>query len=111
MGNKIWEIIYNGPYNGWDNGLFLNLDNLNNIYILGTSQSSSQISDYVVIKYSQPVGIISQKEKMHKYFKLYQNYPNCIQEDCQINIRRWEYIWYKKISSIQIKFVKRSFTS
>jgi hypothetical protein len=76
QGNQIWMITYNGPYNGGDGAYALRLDSVNNVYVMGVSESSSQIFDYIVIKYSQLVGIQHLSNDLPKVFKLDQNYPN-----------------------------------
>lgn len=74
--NPVWFITYNyGSYTGLDNGLSFELRD-NNIYVLGTSQSGFQMSDYVLIKYNQILGIQPLSSELPKVFKLEQNYPN-----------------------------------
>jgi type IX secretion system substrate protein len=85
QGNQIWFITYNGPFGGSDGGRVLSLDTSNNVYVLGYSQSSSQVSDYVVIKYSQLVGIRPVSNEIPKTFRLYQNYPNPFNPETIIN--------------------------
>jgi hypothetical protein len=75
-GNQVWRIIYNGSFNGLDIGRALGLDALNNVYVLGTSPSSSQVTDYVVIKYVQFVGVKPISENLPMKYELFQNYPN-----------------------------------
>jgi len=75
-GSPIWLITYNGSYNGGDAGYKIELDSQNNIFVLGVSQSSSQIFDYVVIKYAQLVGIEPISNEVPNVYKLLQNYPN-----------------------------------
>ncbi len=76
LGIKQWSIIYNGPFNGWDGGKSIALDYQNNILVVGTSQSGFQLSDYVLIKYSQTVGINILSNEIPNSYKLNQNYPN-----------------------------------
>ncbi len=71
QGNEDWVASYNGPANGDDAGVSLQLDNLNNLYVLGTSQG-----DYIVIKYSQLVGIQTLNNGVPREYKLFQNFPN-----------------------------------
>lgn len=75
-GNQIWRMTYNGPYNGMDIGKGIGIDKLNNIYVLGTSQSGFQLSDYVVIKYDQLAAIEPISNVTPNEYKLLQNYPN-----------------------------------
>lgn len=76
IGTKQWCIIYNGTFNGWDGGKSIALDYQNNVLVLGTSQSSSQITDYVVIKYNQLSGIEQINHETPLVYILKQNYPN-----------------------------------
>lgn len=76
QGVRNWLVTYNGPFNGLDIGKDLELDNSNNVYVLGTSQSSSLISDYVLIKYNQSTGIKAVSNEIPFLYKLEQNYPN-----------------------------------
>jgi hypothetical protein len=85
QGIKQWMITYNGPFNGWDGGVAIGIENATNIYVLGGSQSNSQVSDYVVIKYSQLLGIESARNEIPRSFALGQNYPNPFNEFTIIN--------------------------
>jgi len=76
QGNQVWLITYNGPFNGGDGGYALELCAPNNIYVMGTSQSGPTLADYVIIKYSQFVGIQSVSNEIPSMFKLEQNFPN-----------------------------------
>jgi hypothetical protein len=75
-GVRNWLMTYNGSYNGLDIGKDLGIDIFNNIYVLGTSQSGFQMSDYVLIKYNQILGIQPLSSELPKVLKLEQNYPN-----------------------------------
>lgn len=87
IGTKLWSVIYNGPYNGWDGGKYIALDHQNNILVLGTSQSGFQLSDYVLIKYNQILGIGPISTEIPNEFKLSQNYPNPFNGSTQITYR------------------------
>jgi hypothetical protein len=76
QGNRVWVITYNGPFNGADWGFWLKLDNLNNVYVCGISQSGPQVYDYVIIKYDQLMGTKVVNAEIPKAFTLGQNYPN-----------------------------------
>lgn len=76
LGNSIWSIMYNGPFNGIDYGVDIAIDEFRNIYVLGTSQSSSTLTDYVLIKYNQLIGINPISNLVPASFNLDQNYPN-----------------------------------
>jgi hypothetical protein len=76
QGVRSWVMTFNGPFNGLDIGRDLGLDELNNVYVLGTSQSSTQVSDYVIVKYNQLNGIEPISNEIPKNFQLEQNYPN-----------------------------------
>jgi hypothetical protein len=74
--SPLWLITYNGPFNGIDFGIDLELDNFRNIYVLATSESGPGIRDYIIIKYSQLSGIQTTGNEIPGQFKLNQNYPN-----------------------------------
>jgi hypothetical protein len=76
QGNQEWLITYNGPQNDADAGGVLEIDKQNNILVLGYSHSSSQIVDYVLIKYSQLSGIKTLNNEVPFTYSLSQNYPN-----------------------------------
>lgn len=84
QGNPQWLITYNNSnYGGWDSGLYIELNN-NNIYVLGTSQSAFQLSDYVVIKYSQLNGTKKISNQLPYKFNL-SSYPNPFNPQTSIN--------------------------
>ncbi len=76
QGSQVWSITYNGPYNGGDGAYSLGLDSADYVYVMGASQSASQIFDYVVIKYNQLSGIKPIGSRIPLAFNLKQNYPN-----------------------------------
>ncbi len=76
QGSQVWLTTFNGPYNGADGAYSLSLDSANNVYVMGASQSASQIFDYIVIKYNQISGIKPISNEIPKVFSLGQNYPN-----------------------------------
>jgi hypothetical protein len=76
QGDILWLVNYNGTFNGWDNGKQIGFDNYNNVIVLGSSPSSAQIFDYVVIKYNQTTRIEIINNEIPKTFQLMQNYPN-----------------------------------
>jgi len=72
----LWLMTYNyGSYNGWDNGLSLELGS-SCVFVLGTSQSGFQLSDYVLIKYNEVLGISPISNIIPLSFNLQQNFPN-----------------------------------
>jgi len=83
-GVRNWIMSYNGPYNGLDIGRALGLDQPNNVYVFGTSQSGFQLSDYVLIKYNQLSGIIKTANNIPDKFYL-NNYPNPFNSQTEIN--------------------------
>lgn len=76
QGDQAWLTLYNGPFNGTDGGRILELDNFRNVYVLGYSQNAIQVTDYVIIKYSQFLGIHPVTNEIPASYKLNQNYPN-----------------------------------
>jgi len=71
QGNINWLITYNGSQNLFDGGRILELDNYKNIYVCGITGY-----DYLVIKYSQIIGVKPLCNKIPAKFELNQNYPN-----------------------------------
>jgi uncharacterized delta-60 repeat protein len=72
-----WRITYDGPGQGADNGQVICLDKQNNIIVGGWSYGvNTGQADYVLIKYSQTVGVTPVSSKIPQKFYLYQNYPN-----------------------------------
>lgn len=76
LGDKEWAVVFNGPFNGGDGAKVLKLDTLNNVYVMGLSQSAFQMYDYIVIKYNQTVGLKYFGSELPFIYKLRQNYPN-----------------------------------
>jgi hypothetical protein len=52
-GNQLWAARYDGPANGYDNGIAIAPDNLGNVYVTGTSEGVGTGYDYATIKYDQ----------------------------------------------------------
>ena len=75
FGDSVWLMRYNGPFNGGDGGRALEISR-NNVYVLGYSLSSAQVTDYIVIKYIQFLGLKPIYKEIPKTFSLGQNYPN-----------------------------------
>jgi hypothetical protein len=76
-GFQDWVAIYNNKSaNAFDIAYNLALDKNNNIFITGMSDRGGIIYDYVTIKFSQTVGIVSGADIAPVYFILHQNYPN-----------------------------------
>lgn len=50
-GNQLWLVTYNGPDNKWDSADAMAIDNSDNIYVSGRSESVSGDDDYLTIKY------------------------------------------------------------
>jgi len=66
-GEIAWQIFYNG----FGTGLELAIDKYKNIYVCGTTGY-----DYMVIKYSQIIGVKPLSNKIPSKYELNQNYPN-----------------------------------
>lgn len=75
-GVQQWLQKYNGTDNMSDASSSILVDNINNVYITGSSGSATTQDDIVTIKYAQSVGITSISSTIPNGFKLSQNYPN-----------------------------------
>ncbi len=77
-GVQQWVATYNGPLNSFDYSYSITIDTNTNLYITGISRRQNMPTawDAVTIKYSQPLGIISNYNELPDKFMLYQNYPN-----------------------------------
>lgn len=75
-GVQQWVMRYNGTGNSEDYALDLAVDNLNNVYVTGSSIGNNSDRDYATIKYSQQIGIQPISTEVPDYFSLSQNYPN-----------------------------------
>ncbi|MBN2413989.1 SBBP repeat-containing protein [candidate division KSB1 bacterium] len=76
-GVEKWTARYNGPGNGDDNAISVKVDDVGNIYVLGSS-SSNDWNIVTLIKYSaegDPV-FIQEQTSLPKEFRLDQNFPN-----------------------------------
>lgn len=51
-GAQLWVQRYNGPGNGFDDGYKLILDNLANVYVIGTSTGTTSGQDGILLKYN-----------------------------------------------------------
>jgi len=73
-----WSTDYSGiVINGGDGANDLYIDTSLNVYATGSSRKSINSNiDAVTIKYSQPIGIISNGNQMPHVYELNQNYPN-----------------------------------
>ena len=80
-GNLLWTTTYNGTNNLTDEAIAVNLDDSNNVYITGSSNSitNNQFGspDWLTIKYSQTnITQVEMTISEPKHFLLKQNYPN-----------------------------------
>jgi hypothetical protein len=53
LGNRIWEVKYNGPASNADQAYSMTVDNIGNIYLTGLSKGAGTNDDYNTIKYCQ----------------------------------------------------------
>lgn len=50
-GTELWEARYNGPGNGYDDPVGINVDDSGNVYIAGSSIDGTGEEDYATVKY------------------------------------------------------------
>lgn len=85
-GNQEWLVRWSGPGSGWDAGVKIQLDNINNVYIAGgTPQQVGSSSDFLTIKYSQTSAIKTINNEVPEKYYLFQNYPNPFNNSTFIN--------------------------
>jgi uncharacterized delta-60 repeat protein len=76
-GGMVWAQRYNSPYNSNDGGVDVAVtSNGASIYSAGFSMGSGTGLDFVVVKYTQIVGISGNNSNIPEKFALYDNYPN-----------------------------------
>ena len=81
-GNLQSSSIYNGTGNGTDGANAMVIDNMGNVYVTGSSFSTTGQKDIITIKYSFPVGI---KEQLNDQSKVLV-YPNPFSSQTTISI-------------------------
>lgn len=81
-GNLQSTSIYNGTDNGTDGANAMVIDNVGNVYVTGSSFSTTGQKDIVTIKYSFPVGISEQLNNQSKVLV----YPNPFSSQTTISI-------------------------
>ncbi len=65
-GDTAWVRIYNGAANGYDRGNGIAVDRSGNVYVCGMSDTTSNISDWVVLKYL-PGGQLAWRSRIGGY--------------------------------------------
>ncbi|KXK47307.1 MAG: PKD repeat protein [Chlorobi bacterium OLB5] len=76
-GSQSWLATYNNSIaNSEDIAYEVAVDKNSNVFVTGLSDRGGVIFDYVTIKYSQTVGIISNSNNTPLDYLLHQNYPN-----------------------------------
>ncbi len=73
-GNQLWNIAYNHTPTGENFPYALELDKQNNVIAAGYTTTNS--SNYLIIKISQLTGLIGNNNEIPKFFEIHQNYPN-----------------------------------
>jgi len=97
-GTLQWITRYTGNVSNLEdfaNNLFIDSNLM--VYVSGASQKLNLNDDAVTIKYSQPIGIISNGNQMPHIYQLNQNYPNPFNSSTIINYE------LPKRSSVQLK--------
>ena len=54
FGSQLWVALYNGPANGADGANAIKVDGAGNVYVTGSSERQSFLTDFATVKYSQP---------------------------------------------------------
>lgn len=78
-----WEISYNGPFNNASGKNIIVDKNLE--VLMNGHQANGQNTNFITMKYSQPIGINPVTNEIPKDFKLFQNYPNPFNPSTIIN--------------------------
>ncbi|MBS1515349.1 MAG: SBBP repeat-containing protein [Bacteroidetes bacterium] len=71
-----WEQRYNGTANLIDIPNSIAVDKSGNVYIAGVTYVAANSSDFIILKYTQQVGINTISNEVPSGFSLKQNYPN-----------------------------------
>lgn len=71
-----WEQRYNGTANLIDIPNSIAVDKSSNVYIAGVTYVAANSSDFIILKYTQQVGINTISNEVPSGFSLKQNYPN-----------------------------------
>ena len=74
-GEQLWIQRFPGTALVSNYPVSIGIDGSSNIYVFATSRSSSS-ADYLILKYSQSVGINSESGELPETYMLKQNYPN-----------------------------------
>lgn len=94
-GTQQWATRYNGTGNNEDHAYAIVVDNLDNVYITGTSMNGSLLGseDYLTIKYSDSElsGIHPIGNSIPFGYGIFQNYPNPFNPSTKIKIDVAEY--------------------
>lgn len=75
-GIQQWTALYPGVGNSTDEANDITLDKMGNVYATGKGYSQTSFSDFLTVKYSQPIGIVPVSSEIPKSFLLSQNFPN-----------------------------------
>lgn len=79
-GNQNWVIYYSGG--NASESFAVEIDPDNNVYIAGNSMNPNE--DYLIVKYSQTIGIHQISSEVPNTFSLHQNYPNPFNPETKI---------------------------
>ena len=75
VGGMEWIARYNDSANLLDYGYGITLDNNNDVVVCGQT-TTTNISDFITIKYSNVTGLKNESSSVPELFNLSQNYPN-----------------------------------
>jgi len=86
-GIQQWLAVYDSPDMRRDQPSSIGVDGAGNVYVAGTSADPSLRTKFLVIKYSQSVGVTQTGTTVPEKYLLSQNYPNPFNPTTKINFQ------------------------